>query len=274
MSETAQQVALPPRIKGVKAGSAPLEEATGRVLSTRLADLDRLLPEGGLPLGAVIEVTSPYGLGRATSVALGACAAAQAEAKLRGGEEAAAAWCAWVEPMGVGLPSNDAPGAHPPPLLPGGQRAQPRDPAFASLFAPAAERAGVDLSRLLVVRPDLDTLAQTALRLAASRVFSVVVIDLAGVPGRRQRPRLDRWVNPVRRLAIAVEGAECSVVLLTDSLIPRSFPLPVALRLELDRAAEDRLSVTVAKDRRGRVSSPKPLALGRPPSSPGLERSA
>jgi recombination protein RecA len=206
-----------------------------KVLPVRFGALDEILPDGGLPRGAVVEIAAPYGLGRATSIALAACASAQTEAKLRGGEGTAGAWCAWIE-------ASNGSGA---PLL----------------FAPAAARAGVDLARLLVVRPSPDALARTAARVAESRVFSVVVVDLAGVPGKRAEARLDRWVNPVRRLAMAVEGVESTVVLLTDALSPRPLPLPVALRLELERAAPGRLSVTVAKDRRGRVAAPRTLAL-------------
>jgi hypothetical protein len=102
----------------------------------------------------------------------------------------------------------------------------------------------------------------------ASGAFAVVVIDLAGVPGAKVAPRLDRWVNAVRRLSIAAEGSETSVLLLTDSHAPRSMPLPAALRLELDRASQDRLVLRVAKDRRGRVapavSIPLPFEMRRP----------
>jgi recombination protein RecA len=42
-------------------------------------------------------------------------------------------------------------------------------------------------------------------------------------------------------------------------------PLPVAMRLELERLAEDRLMVRVAKDRRGRVTPPTPVVLSERP---------
>jgi recombination protein RecA len=213
-----------------------------RVLPLHLGTLDEVLPDGGLPRGAVVEIAAPYGLARATSIALAACAAAQAEAKLRAGEGTAGAWCAWIEATA------------------GGEAAP-------TLFAPAAARAGVDLARLLVVRPSFEALARTAARVADSRVFSVIVIDLTGVPGKRVDARLDRWVNPVRRLAIAAADVEATVVLLTDSLAPRPLPLPVALRLEVERSAADRISVTVAKDRRGRVGQAKTVLLPREPGA-------
>jgi len=241
-----QQVPSPPgsapflrKIPGVTVGRPALDRDEGgpRPLPVRFGGLDEALPDGGLPRGAVVELASPYGLARATSIALAACAAAQAEAKLRGGEGTAGAWCAWLEP--------------------------------------AAARAGVDLARFLVIRPSPDALARVAARAAQSRVFSVIVIDLAGVPGRRPEVRLDRWVNPVRRLAMAVEGMESTVLLLTDALTPRALPLPVALRLEVERAAPERLRLTVAKDRRGRVAPPRPVMLphtATPPAPPATLR--
>lgn len=230
------------KIAGVTVGQ-PENGAGPKALPLHLNELDELLPDGGLPRGAVVEIAAPYGLARATSIALAACASAQAEARLRGGEGTAGAWCAWIEAAqargsSVGSPSP-------------------------TLFAPAAARAGVDLGRLLMVRPPAEALARAAARVAESRVFSVIVVDLAGVPGRRVDARLERWVNPVRRLALAVEGMEATVVLLTDALAPRPLPLPVALRLEVQRSAPDRLSVTVAKDRRGRVGSARTIALPR-----------
>jgi hypothetical protein len=247
-----QQVPAPPesapflrKIPGVTLGrpALDLDEGRTRSLPVRFGGLDEALPDGGLPRGAVVELAAPYGLARATSIALAACAAAQEEAKLRGGEGTTGAWCAWLEP------ASEAPGGT----------------DKTSLFAPAVARAGVDLARLLVIRPPLDALARVAARAAQSRVFSVIVVDLAGVPGRRPEVRLDRWVNPVRRLAMAVTGLETTVILLTDALTLRALPLPVALRLEVERAAPDRLRVTVAKDRRGRVTPARSVTL--PPAA-------
>jgi hypothetical protein len=263
-----QQVPSPPgsapflrKIPGVTLGHPALDqEARGpRPLPVRFGGLDEVLPDGGLPRGAVVELASPYGLARATSIALSACAAAQAEAKLRGGEGTVGAWCAWLEPAHENETVADQ----------------------TSLFAPAVARAGVDLARLLVIRPSFEALARVAARAAQSRVFSVIVIDLAGVPGstnlpppalRRPEVRLDRWVNPVRRLAMAVEGTETTVLLLTDALAPRALPLPVALRLEVERAAPERLRLTVAKDRRGRVAPPRPVMLPQDAATPAALR--
>ena len=264
------------KIPGVTVGRPALEtldrgEGGPRPLPVRFGGIDESLPDGGLPRGAVVELASPYGLARVTSIALAACAAAQAEAKLRGGESTAGAWCAWLEPVTMG---GDPPN---PPARPAHEGAAHQT----SLFAPAVARAGVDLARLLVIRPSFEALARVAARAAQSRVFSVIVIDLAGVPGstnlplpalRRPEVRLDRWVNPVRRLAMAVEGTETTVLLLTDALAPRALPLPVALRLEVERAAPERLRLTVAKDRRGRVAPPRPVMLPQDAATPAALR--
>lgn len=230
------------KIAGVTVGR-PDDGIRSRSLPVRFGNLDEVLPDEGLPRGAVVEIAAPYGLARATSIALAACASAQAEAKLRGGEGTAGAWCGWIEPV---RESKGGPGA-------------------VSLFAPAVVRAGVDPARLLVIRPSPEALARIAGRAAQSQVFSVLVVDLAGVPGRRAEARLDHWVNPVRRLATAVEGTETTVLLLTDIHASRPLPLPVALRLEVERTAPDRLLCTVAKERRGRVAPPKTVLLDAAP---------
>ena len=207
-------------------------DGSGQTLPIRLGEIDNVLPEGGLPRGAVVEVASPRGLGRATLVALRACASAQHEAKLRGGEETVGAWCAWLDPSGT-------------------------------LFAPGVACAGVDLARLLVVRPPAESLARVAVRVAGSHAFGVVVVDLAGVPGKVQHERLDRWATiVVRRLAIAAEKSDTTILLLTDVLAHRALQLPVAMRVELDRPSTDRMILRVAKDRRGRLTSPTSIPMG------------
>jgi recombination protein RecA len=207
--------------------------ARAKALPIGLNGIDNVLPEGGLPRGAVVEIAAPRGLARTTTLALRACASAQAEARLRGGEETAGAWCAWIDPS-------------------------------ETLFAPGAARAGVDLTRLLVVRPPKEALSRVAVRVASSHAFSVVVVDLAGVPGCVLRVPLDRWAATVaRRLALAIEASDTTIVLLTDLLALRAMQLPVAMRIELERPNADRLVLRVAKDRRGRVTSPASIPLTR-----------
>jgi recombination protein RecA len=72
-----------------------------------------------------------------------------------------------------------------------------------------------------------------------------------------------------------MEGSDGAVLLLTDRLAARPMPLPVAMRIEVERPAEDRLTVRVAKDRRGRVTAPAPVPLcAEPPKDRSWLRSA
>ncbi len=192
-----------------------------------------------------MELSSPHALGAVTSLALAACAAAQREARFRSGDaRTLGAMCGFVDP-------------------------------WETLYAPSLARHAVDSTRLIVVRPPLGNLARVAVRMAESKAFSVLSVDLKGVPGasthegrdqeRDQTVALERWSTVVRRLAIAIEHTDTTVLLLTDRLQHRVMPLPVALRLEVDRPAlavgsssfeEAPLPwhIHVAKDRLGRVS--------------------
>src|SRR5690606_6638096 len=111
--------------------------------------LDAMLREaGGLPTG-VVELAAPEGLARATQLALRACAMAQREPFSRGEGGRAPVDCAWVD-------------------------------ASRSLYAPGIAQQGVDLARLLVVQPPPEDVARVAVRLAASGLFSRIVVDRSG----------------------------------------------------------------------------------------------
>ena len=204
-----------------------------------ISPLQTVLPDGGLPRGAVVELTCPPSLGQATSLALHACAAAQQEALLRGGEPA---WCAWLDP---------------------GQ----------TLYAPGVAAHGVVLDRLLVVHPPVEALARVGIRMLASRVFSVLIIDTLGVPGGFHQIVLARWNKVVRRLAIAAREGDTCVVLLTEVQSARVVGLPVAMRVELEQPEPGRLRAKVSKERRGRISTPRDLAYTRS-AQPQMARSA
>lgn len=201
--------------------------------------LDALLPDGGLPRG-VVEITSRHALGGPTRIAARAVAMAHAKSDR--------AWCAWIDPE-------------------------------ATLHAPGLARLDVDLARLFVVRPPRAELGRIAVKVARARAFDVVIVDIDAVlgaepawppryplsvpsgTGSRQaasapKSRARRPLPPeivVRKLALAAEEGECTVILLTDATQSQSrvVPWPVALRLELERRP-DALSVRVAKDHRGR----------------------
>jgi hypothetical protein len=198
-------------------------------------ELERVLPDRGLPRG-VVEIASPVGKhgairGGATTIALRAMRAVH-EADER-------AWCAWIVP---------ARGTPP--------------------YAPAVAQAGVDLERLLVVRPEPAAVARTVVKVGTSGAFDLVVVDaLGGLDGRlAQKPlsgllaRCARSSNRadgsvvVRKLALAAEEKGTTFVLLTDAYAARPVPWPVALRLEVERRQES-LAIRITKDRRGRASA-------------------
>lgn len=208
------------------------------VLPFGLPELDQALPDGGLPRGAVVELVVAGGSALATSTALLACRSAQREAVARGGE---APFCAFVDPTGT-------------------------------LHGPGVAASGVELERLLVVRPPLEALARTAIRVVESQAFSVVVVDVAGVPGASIGPALGNWPRVVRRLALSAQASGSTVLLVTSRDAQRPLPLPVAMRIELARPDVDRLTVRIAKERRGRVSGPRDIAWARPRAKP-LRRS-
>lgn len=230
---------------GVAQGTNALapEGLESNILSLDWPELERVLPDRGFPRG-VIEIASPitkHGAmrGGATTIALSAVRAVHA-ADPR-------AWCAWITE------------ANAPPL-----------------YAPAVAQAGVDLDRLLVVRPQPADLARTVVKVAASGAFDLVIVDApAGLDGRltirnaATEPRVaaastrDGRVGRVgrvdgsvvvRKLALAAEEKGTTFLVLTNLFTSRSVPWPVALRIEVERRPES-IAVRVTKDRRGRASS-------------------
>lgn len=208
-------------------------------LSLGWPSIDALLPDGGLPRG-VVELSSRGALGGPTRIAARAVAMAHAAR--------AQSWAAWLDPE-------------------------------ATLHAPGLSRMGVDLARLFVVRPPRADLGRIAVKVARAGAFDVVVVDMdalgAGITaaawpppypllrsplarnGERSKSGAVRRPLPpeviVRKLALAAEEGECTVILLTDANQSRAVQWPVALRLELERRP-DALSVRVAKDHRGRTT--------------------
>jgi recombination protein RecA len=194
-------------------------------------ELDAALPDGGLPRG-VVELAAPRALGGGTSIALAAVRAAHARNP--------SAWCAWLDPE-------------------------------STLYAPGVVAAGVDLARLLVVRPPRAELARVAVKVAGSRAFDVIAVDMDPVPGAGRtaspsKARKRAWPKEVlvRKLALLAAEGGATILLLTDATIPRAVPWPVALRLEIARAPES-IALRVAKDRRGRSGLAKTVPLGTRP---------
>jgi hypothetical protein len=223
---------------GVLQGTnALLPSGEGTVLGLDWPELERVLPDRGFPRG-VIEIASPitkHGAmrGGATTIALSAMRAVHAAGPR--------AWCAWITE------------ANAPPL-----------------YAPAVAQAGVDLERLLVVRPSPADLARTVVKVASSGAFDLVVVDApAGLDGKlsiqpaaapvthpkrgASRARVDGSVV-IRKLALAAEEKGTTFLVLTNIYTSRAVPWPVALRIEVERRPEA-IAVRVTKDRRGRASS-------------------
>ncbi len=217
------------------------ETADRKQLALDWPELDAALPDGGLPRG-VVELAAPRALGGGSSIALAAVRAAHARD--------ARAWCAWIDPEGT-------------------------------LYAPGLVAAEVDLARLLVVRPPRGELARVAVKVAASRAFDVIAIDMDPFPGglsssasepaqTRSRSRKRAWPSEVlvRKLALLAAEGGATVLLLTDATVPRAVPWPVALRLEIARQPES-IALRVAKDRRGRGGLAKTVPLR---TRPGVHR--
>jgi hypothetical protein len=181
----------------------------------------------------VIELAAPRALGGATTVALAAIRAAQ--------KREPRAWCGWIDPE-------------------------------ATLHAPGLVQAGVDLERLLVVRPQREEIGRIAVKVAGAGALDVLVVDMDPCPGAGAIARVSppRNQNParrplaseivVRKLALVAEDAGARILLVTDRTAPRRAPWPVAMRLELDRTI-DSVAVRVAKDKRGRIGLKKTVPL-------------
>lgn len=214
-------------LPGIRRGEVAPE--TQRVLAVGIPELDSILPDGGFPKGAVSELSIRGGASLATSLALATCRTAAEEAAHRGGD---VPWCAFVDPS-------------------------------RTLHGPGVEGAEVVLSRLLVVQPPLHALERTAIRLVESHAFAIIIVDTLGVLGASLGISLVTWPRVVRRLALSAEASGTSVLMVTDGEVSRPLPLPVALRLELERLSVDRLSVRIAKERRGRVSGPHRVLWGK-----------
>jgi hypothetical protein len=205
---------------------------------TEWPSLDQALPDGAFVAG-VSELASVQNLGGGASVAIATVAAA-----LRADPDARVAWV----------------------------------DADCTLYAPALKAAGVDLSRLLVVRPPRAELRGVALKLALSLAFSVIVVDVHGAQSPEAKLADCTQVKVgqtrgkgmkdevfVRRLALAAEEGNAAILLLTDSLAARATTWPVALRLELSRRPNS-IALRVSKDRYGRIGTPRNVCFDDHPT--------
>jgi hypothetical protein len=201
-----------------------------RVLSLGINSLDEALPQHGLVQGSVTELRARGASGAATSFALCACRAAQNIHREWQGSSSAELgqyrpWCAFIDPTG-------------------------------SLFAPGVAQLGVELDRLLVVRPDLKSVERVAVRIAEAKVVAVLVIDLRGALAGDLSVDGPKWQRTIRRLSLAVKHLPTCVLVITGGGPRLALPLPVAMRLELNRLSCDAFELRVAKERTGRITRP------------------
>lgn len=189
-------------------------------IATGFAVLDDVLPGGGWPVGAVTEILT-------ASQGIGELGLlAPALARL---SQEAARWIVWVAP----------------PHLP---------------YAPALQAAGVDLSRLVVVRPHSASEALWATRQALASDCCSAVLAWLNAPDHQS----------LRRLQLAAESTRSAAFLFRPAFTQRDFS-PAPLRLFLEPAG-NRLAVHVLKRRGPRLARPVLLDLPRPASNDAVVR--
>jgi hypothetical protein len=204
-------------------GRGAAAAVTRAVVATGFRDLDRVLPGGGWPLGAITEIlVDGYGIGE-LGLLMPALAALTKEDPARPKK-----WIAWIAP----------------PFVP---------------YAPALQQHGVNIERLLMVHPTgglknrLWAIEQTV-RSGSSAGVLAWIADAGMHPRGRalQGAILEDIV--LRRLQLAAEDQGCWVLLFRPSsaLLKRS---PAALRILLSNAqsqAPTATRVEIVKCRGGR----------------------
>jgi len=177
-------------------------------LASGYPKLDRCLPGGGWPQQALTEIlTDQYGIGelRLLMPALAQLSAEEAHY----GEQTEPGWIAWIDP----------------PFQP---------------YAPALQQSGIDLSRMLVVRPkdDSDLLWSAEQALSSGTCAAVLLWP----------DKLDDQGS--RRLQLAAEKGH-SWAIAFRPLTARLQPSAAALRLELQSTGQG-TRVHILKSRGGR----------------------
>ncbi len=199
-------------------------EQAGDIDWPELADL---LPDGGFPRG-VVELSSPHAVGGATAVAFAAIRSVQKKSATQTHPNAIPA--AWID-------------------------------TDSTLFAPGVARAGIDLTRLFVVRPPRAELGRIAVKVARSGAFELLVVDVDVIVGVDEIIQKQARMEVVaRKLTLAAEDNGMTVILITDAHRHRAVPWPVAMRLELERRP-GKIGVRVAKERHGRIGAKSWLSL-------------
>ena len=191
-------------------------------VSTGFGELDAVLPGGGWPVGTLTEIF-PARTGIGELSLL-----APALARLSQEDER---WLVWVAP----------------PHVP---------------YAPALAAAGLDLSRLVIVKPHSGSQALWATRQALVSKSVSVVLAWLSTPD----------MQSLRRLQLAAEGSQAVACLFRPPHAADDFS-PASLKLAL-APARDKLAVHVLKRRGARLARPVLLDLGRPLPHHALDRAA
>jgi cell division inhibitor SulA/protein ImuA len=203
-------------------GRGNVATAARAVIPTGFRELDRALPGGGWPLGAITEVfVAGYGIGE-LELLMPALAALTKEEPARPKK-----WVAWIAP----------------PFVP---------------YAPALQQHGVNVDRLLMIHPTLSNksrlwaVEQTVRSGSSAGVFAwVAAVD----EGRDARGRAMQGAIAedviLRRLQLAAEDQGCWLLLFrpANARLERS---PAALRIVLSQVQPAATRVEIIKCRGGR----------------------
>jgi len=186
-------------------GRNPLQHKAG--LSSGYAELDRHLPGGGWPTDALTEIlTEQYGIGELRLLMPALARLSSEEAQPDGSEPG---WIAWVAP----------------PFQP---------------YPPALQQCGIDLSRMLIVRPgDTSEILWSAEQALSSGTCAAVLLWPEALDDQASR-----------RLQLAAEKGH-SWAIAFRPMAARLQPSAAALRLELHTNGQG-TSVHILKSRGGR----------------------
>jgi hypothetical protein len=189
-------------------GSSQFDRKVG--LASGYPELDRCLPGGGWPLEALTEILiGQYGIGELRLLMPALAQLCSEDTQVQYGEHTEPGWIAWVAP----------------PFQP---------------YAPALQQSGIDLSRMLVVRPKDDSeLLWSAEQALSSGTCAAVLL---------WPDKLDDQGS--RRLQLAAEKGR-SWAIAFRPLTARQQPSAAALRLELQPTAQG-THVHILKSRGGR----------------------
>ena len=189
-------------------GSSHTDTKTG--LASGYPKLDRCLPGGGWPQQALTEILiEQYGIGELRLLMPALARLSSEESQLHYGEPSEPGWIAWIAP----------------PFQP---------------YAPALQQCGIDLSRMLIVRPKDDSeLLWSAEQALSSGTCAAVLL---------WPDKLDDQAS--RRLQLAAEKGH-SWAIAFRPLSARQQPSAAALRLELESTGQG-TRVHILKSRGGR----------------------